>query len=252
MKWINLLLCLMLLSSIVSAQDPADYFDSLGSKLLSKGNYSQALDLFNKSLDQLDSAAAWTHKGNALRSLRQYNASIESLNHALEIDDSYTPALVGLSDTYLAQKNYMAAYVAATQLTSLDPNDKTCWLREGKILQMMGMFDQSLPKLDQAIAMDPKYKEALYRRGLFFMGTGQYPQAIEQFNSILTLDPKYKQAYNARGLAYAAEGDHDRALSSYERALVIDPKFAQAKNNKMHSLLALKRQSEAIDIFGTI
>ena len=84
------------------------------------------------------------------------------------------------------------------------------------------------------------------------MGTGQYPLAIEQFNSVLTLDPKYKQAYNGRGLSYAAEGDYDRALSSYERALVIDPKFAQAKNNKMHSLLALKRQSEAIDIFGTI
>lgn len=253
MKWISLLLCLMFLSSIVSAQDPATYFDSLGSKLLSKGNYSQALDLFNKSLDQKkESAAAWTHKGNALRSLRQYNASIESLNHALKIDESYAPALVGLSDTYLAQKNYMAAYVAATQLTSLNPKDKTCWLREGKLLQMMGMFDQSLPKLDQAIAMDPKYKEALYRKGLFFMGTGQYSVAIDQFNSILTLDPKYKQAYNARGLAYAAEGDHDRALSSYERALVLDPKFAQAKNNKMHSLLALKRQSEAIDIFTTI
>ena len=108
MKWISLLLCLMLLSSIASAQDPADYFDSLGSKLLSKGNYSQALDLFNKSLDQTESAAAWTHKGNALRSMRQYNTSIESLNQALEIDDSYAPALAGLSDTYLAQKSYMA------------------------------------------------------------------------------------------------------------------------------------------------
>jgi len=57
------LLCLLFLSSICHGQDAATYFEELGSKMLSSRNYSEALDLFNQSLDMnSDNAYAWIHR----------------------------------------------------------------------------------------------------------------------------------------------------------------------------------------------
>jgi tetratricopeptide (TPR) repeat protein len=62
------------------------------------------------------------------------------------------------------------------------------------------------------------------------------------------LDPKNKNANNAKGLALMADKRYEEALAEFDMALKIDPKFSTASINRMHALLALDRQKEAIDV----
>jgi tetratricopeptide (TPR) repeat protein len=71
-------------------------------------------------------------------------------------------------------------------------------------------------------------------------------------NKVISQDSKNKLAYNANGLVSMRHGKYSDALAAYDKALEIDPKWGQALNNKMHSLLALGRQSDAIKIFMNV
>jgi tetratricopeptide (TPR) repeat protein len=74
-----LILSIFIMNDSGTCIDASKNYDSMGNKLYSAGNYSEAMDYFNKSIDQNSSYIdAWIHKGNAQKALRQYNASLLS------------------------------------------------------------------------------------------------------------------------------------------------------------------------------
>jgi tetratricopeptide (TPR) repeat protein len=192
------------------------------------------------------------HKGDAQRALKDYNGSIQSYNAALKIASNKTAAWSGIAEDYTALKEYANASAAAARTTELDNKTKTNWLREGNLLQAQGMYQESVAKYDGALALDPQYKDALYKKATSLMATGNNTGASHLFAQMLQIDPKFKQAYNAEGIALEANGKYIEALQAYENALVIDPAYSQALVNKMHMLLVLKKQNEAMQIFMKI
>lgn len=253
MRSIGWIICLMIaifaLSSSGVCQDASNYYDSLAGKLVSAGNLSEGLDLFNKSLDQNQSNdKVWVHKGNAEKALRDYNASIRSYNKAIDLEDRNAAAWSGLADAYTVKMDYRNATVAVRQLTGIDPKNKGYWLRIGTLQQMQGDFGNATSSLDRALAIDEKYKDALYRKAISELSANKTAEATALLDQVIAADSKNKQAYNARGQARQIEGDHKKAISEYEKALQIDPKWSPAQINKMHALFALGRQKEAVDI----
>ena len=67
--------------------DSIDELVKMGKKQLEDGQYDDALNLFQKAilLNQND-PDLWNLKGIALRSIGQYNEAIECFNKSLEID----------------------------------------------------------------------------------------------------------------------------------------------------------------------
>ena len=250
MKPINLLLCFFILSTFASSSDASKYFDSLGSKLYSVGNSSEAMDYFNKSLVQNSSNVdAWIHKGNAFRALKDNNASVISYNQAIALDGKNAVALSGLADTYSVSKDYGNGSRAASELTRLYPKNKGYWLKNGTLLQMQGHFEDASADFDKAILLDAKYKDAMYRKAISELAANNIDQAIELLDKVIAIDAKYKQAYNLKGQALEAKGRYEGAIAEYDKALKIDAKWTIAMTNKMHALLLSDRQKEATDIF---
>jgi tetratricopeptide (TPR) repeat protein len=162
-----------LLVPICSAEDAAIYYDKLGSKQYSAGNYTDALSYFNSSIDLNSSYAdAWIHKGDALRALKGYNSSIDAYARAAKLDARKDAAWSGTADAYRAMKDYANASAAAAKATARSSKNKGYWLKEGQLLQMQGLFEESVPKFDGALALDPNYRDALYGKA-FGNGPGQ-------------------------------------------------------------------------------
>jgi tetratricopeptide (TPR) repeat protein len=250
MRILNIVVCLLILIAICSAQDASTTYDRMGTKLYSSGNYTEALDYFNRSLNQnISNADAWVHKGNALKALRKLNASYECYNRALSFDRNKIAAWSGLADVCTTWKDYANASAAAAQATKLDGKNKAYWLREGNLLQIQGFFRESIPKFDGALKLDAKYKDALYRKALSLVASNNVTQGVILLDQVLTIDPKYKLAYNAKGQIQESQGEYDDALADYNKALELDSKWSLALNNKMHAMLALKKQSDAMNIF---
>jgi tetratricopeptide (TPR) repeat protein len=251
----NLLLYVLILSIFIMGDsgtciDASKNYDSMGSKLYSAGNYSEAMDYFNKSIDQNSSYIdAWVHKGNAQKALRQYNASLLSYNRATASNSKNQAAWSGLSDSYSAGKDLINASGAAAVLTRLDPKNKGYWFKNGTLLQLRGDFDRARPDFDQAIALDPKYKDAIYRKAISEVAVNDTDQAIELLDQVIASDDKYKYAYNAKGQALEAQGKYELAIAAYDRALEIDPKWTLALMNKVHAMIESGNKKEAVDIF---
>ena len=67
--------------------DSIDELIKMGKKQLEDGQYDDALNLFQKAiLLNRNDPDLWNLKGIALRSLGQYNEAIECFNKSLEID----------------------------------------------------------------------------------------------------------------------------------------------------------------------
>jgi predicted Zn-dependent protease len=246
-------LCLLIVFiAICSGEDASMTYDSLGSKLYSARNYTEALNYFNLSLKQDSSNVdAWVHKGDLLKALWKINASLESYNQAVKYDGKNVAAWSGLADGYANREDYANASDAAAKVTEFE-GKKENWLREGKLLQMQGLFKDAEFKLDGALKFDPNYEDALYRKALSRIVSNNSTGGEELLNQIIALNPMYKYAYNARGQSLEIQGRYVDALASYNKALELDPKWSLALNNKMHALLALNKMSSAMDIFVRI
>jgi tetratricopeptide (TPR) repeat protein len=176
MKILGVLVCVFLLTAICVAEE-TEYFDWKGSKLYATKNYTDSLTYFNKAITQdpgyID---AWVHKGDTEKALKDYNVSIQSYNSALQIDGKKVAAWSGITEDYAAMKSYANASIAAAKATEFDNKTKANWLREGNLLQLRGMYNESTAKYDGALALDPQYKDALYKKGVSLMVLGRYAE----------------------------------------------------------------------------
>lgn len=248
MKSLYIAICLFMLTTVCIAEETA-YFDWRGNQLYASRNYTDALGYFDKAISQEPTYIdAWIHKGDTQKAMKDYNGSIESYSAALKLDENKTVAWSGIVNDYIALKNYANASAAAAKITQVD-NKSANWYREGDLLQMQGLYSEAIAKYDGALSLDPKNKNAMYKKGISLMATGNIAQATPLFSQVIEIDPNYKQAYNAQGVALEASGNYIEAQKAYDKALVLDPNNAQFLNNKMHILLALKKQSEAMQIF---
>lgn len=252
MRVVSAALCFLMLCAVCSAYE-TEYFDWKGLQLYASKNYTDAIEQFDKATAQdplyVD---GWVHKADAQRAMKDYNGSLLNYSRALEIYRNSTTSLTGMVEAYTALKDYPNASVAAARLTKLGPNNKANWLREGNLLQMQGLYNESTAKYERAVALDDKYKDALYREGISFMALGDDAKALVLFNKIIEIDSKYKQAYNAKGLALEAAKNYAQALESYDKALEIDPKWTLASANRIQALLALRKLNDSMRAFVMI
>ncbi|WP_286877816.1 tetratricopeptide repeat protein, partial [Methanosaeta sp. UBA458] len=162
MKLLGILMCIIIFIGICAAEE-TEYFDWKGSQLYAAKNYTDALAYFNQAVAQDPNYVnAWVHKGDTERILKDYNVSIQSYYNALQLDGSNAAAWSGIAESYMAVKSYSNATIAASKATELNNQSKNYWYREGRLLQLQGMYEESVAKFDGAIALDPNYKEALY------------------------------------------------------------------------------------------
>lgn len=254
MKNVMVILSLYLIVSCsLCLAEEADYYDWKGLKSLAAKNYTESIIYFNMAIKQDPTYIdAWLHKGDAQRAMKDYNASLQSYEGALQVNNKSKAAWSGMIEAYVALNNYLQAAEVAAKVTEIEPNRKENWQKEGNLLQMHGDYENASAKYDGALNLDPKYVDALYRKALSKMALGNNSEAMSLLDQVLAKDPKQKGAYNVLGLILESEGKYASSNAAYENASRIDPKWGQPRINNVHSLQALGKMDEAMKIFVTV
>lgn len=245
-------LCLIISCSLCLAEE-TDYYDWKGLKAYNAKNYTGSIVYFDMAIKQdpgyID---AWLHKGDAQRATKDFNASLQSYEGALQINNKTKAAWSGMIEAYVAMSLYSEAAMAAAKVTEIEPNRKENWLKEGNLLQMQGDYESAMAKYGSALNLEPRYTDALYRKALSLMALGENNEALSLLDRVLSIDPKYKGAHNVRGLILESEGKYALANAAFENASRIDPQWSLPRINNVHSLQALGRTGEAMRIFVTL
>lgn len=145
--------------------------------------------------------------------IERLDESIESFNHALEVNPSYAPALVGLGTAYL-RKGDPRAKESFVRAMAVD--DRSAYAHNGfaESLALEGNLDKALEEFKIAAKLDPY--ETLFQTniGYAYNTMGKYALALDAYNKALKMDPAYLDTYFGLAIAQAGLNNKTDAMKN--------------------------------------
>jgi tetratricopeptide (TPR) repeat protein len=188
-------------------------YSNLALTSLTLGNYAEAILLYQKSIELLDSdkdkAISWNELGNAYRCIDDYNAAIAAYQKADELD----PQMAGARDRYgnfQIEANSTSAQV---------------WNDLGRLFFKTGSYDEAVRAYCQAIQLEPDFAWPYSNLALTLVYQSDYLAALPLYKRSLELfeDPKDKAiSWNRLGNAYRKLNDYDNANAAFQQAVKLN------------------------------
>jgi len=152
------------------------------------GAYSDAIDLFTRSIDISPTIPdAFLNRGIALHTTGQRDAALEDLARAIEFDPNLTAAYDERGRIYLENK---------------DP-------------------ERAVKEFSKSIQIRPT-TDGYYQRGLLYASLGQHQKAIDDYDKAIAEMPNAPYAFRARAAAKAGLGDAAGAQQDRDAAAKMD------------------------------
>jgi len=210
----------------IDKRSAAAYY-GLGQVALSKRNYAEAVNYFQKSLD-LAPAANRIHYSLAM-------------------------AYRGLGDaekakSHLAQQGTVGVRVADPLIDALQElvQGARVHLIRGRMALEAKRYEEAVTEFRQAVSANPDNVTAHVNLGAALTQTGDLNGAMEQFEATLRIDPKNTTAHYNLAVLLARENKHQQAIVHLQAVLSINPNDFGALT-MLISLLAASPQYELRD-----
>lgn len=217
-----------------------EFNQSLGSKDLIKGSYTQTGDIM-KLLGNEPKAAEYYRKAisvgptdiplrlsyaKLLDKLGEEEAAVEEFNYILTKNTNNKDVLYSLERIYKKKLEQ-------------NPSDADITSNLGAILQKQNKLDEALTYYKKAEQLDPSNINTRINTGTLYQQKGDYKTAIVAYDSVLILYPDNVNANLYKAQCQAAMGDNKSAQATYKKVLSLDPAnktaqtemFASARNN---------------------
>ena len=154
----------------------------------------------------------------ALSFAGRFDEAIEQFQAALKLEPDYVPALSGLAQVAMQQKNFKVA--------------ESYWLK------ITGLLDNT-----PTSSKDPQLDAAYYGLGVTYIELKQYEDAVGALKESLRIKSSAADTHYQLSIAYGALGYPDQQRKELEITLAFDPKNAQP--NYDLGLVALKEGDPA-------
>lgn len=186
------------------------------------GDLAGAIALYQQVLEaQPARADAWHLKGVAEHQAGQFDAALDSANHAI--------TLGGLKPAYL--------------------------LLQGGVLHDKGDLAAAELRFARAVEGAPKWAPALIELGAVRLDLGRMQEAVDAFRAAVDADPKSVRGWNNLGYALLGLDKSDEAVRAFDYAILLNPRstlahfnLARLHNNRNDVKLALKHAQAAANV----
>ncbi len=233
----------------VLASQPAN-FDALhllGVVHYQKGDYRAAVESIQHAVVVDDSrAAAHSNLGLALHSLGKFDEALASYDKSLALQPDYADALQNRGNTLRRLKRSDEALQCYDRALALNPHDVVALTHRGNALFELKRPDEALQSYDRALALKPNDPLVLNNRANALLELQKPLEALADYDRALALKPDYADALLNRGNALRALLQPEDALASYDRAFALRPDHVEALVNRANALQDLQRYDDAL------
>ena len=214
----------------------ASAYGILGSALLDRGDYSEAVACLDEAVSRdarlaqqvnytlADALFRWSI---VLKNNGKYDEANGALARAKRLDEKYVTLY---PNGYSAVSQTAGRVQEGSGVQEAESGDDALRARVDRGLMHLGAgeIEQAIEEFSAAINSGPQHAAAYYGRGLAFVEKGFPDVAIDDFEMAIDLSPHYAEAYSQRCRAYTLVGDYLYAARDGKQAVRLRPKYAEA------------------------
>jgi len=204
-------------------------YSNLALTYLTQGQFAEAILLYQKSVELLESdrdkALSWNGLGNAYRCTGDYANAVGAYQQAAALD----PETGGIRDQ---ADNFQPR---AAQRSAKG------WNNLGELLLKTGAVDKAIEAFLKAIEREPTFGRAFFNLARAHAAAGEYGESVpfyEKGIALLENDRDKAEAWNGLGNAYRKMNDYDKAISAYQKAVVLADEKVDLLTRARFSLLS--------------
>ena len=205
--------------------DPSLAFvhENMGVDYYEQGDYEKSLEEYSLSaaIDP-NRSGAWAGQAQALTQLGQYDQCIVNAAKAIEVNPEEWIAYSNRGYCELVLSDSAAAITDYKVYLEHNQTDVDAWNNLGLAQVNVGVAQDAVVSLSQALALDPSYYQANINRGLAYTALEKYDEALDDFNRALEFGD-IPAAYSGRGTVYYFQGKYDEAITNLELATQMMP-----------------------------
>lgn len=253
----NSIVCALIVSSLASSLYLSPVFAEQtyaqkGAEQLNKKNYSQALDLFRRAIEQdsSDSVSVY-NRGQAYRNLGKYKEAIADYTRYLELapDDPENYLVYhNRGVCHNAEGDYSSAIADFDQALSQNSTYSQANLERGNaylIRAQSGDNERALSDANVYISANANEAGGYILRGKAYSALGKTQDALNDMNKAIAIDPS-GQNYCERGRVFHESGQYDKAIGDYDKVLTLMPEDGNTYYNRALSNKAREQYKAAI------
>jgi tetratricopeptide (TPR) repeat protein len=155
-------------------------------------NYEGTIQCFENCIRlEADSAdAVYSVLGVCYKRLGRYEAAVEALMKALEINPDYANSYYLLGSVYDELERYDEAILAYRKAVEINPKDDVAYHSLGYVYGKLGRHKQEIEAYKKAIELVPDEAVTHYNLGKTYIEIGNKDSALQQYEILKTLDEK--------------------------------------------------------------
>lgn len=203
---------------------------NLGIILFAMGNYSDALNEFNKALDfNPDYHELNYFIGVCLNNLGEFDGAIKSFSTVLDTDPSNLPARLKLGIALHNYKMWDKAIVLYKNILKTNPQYADIHYNLGLSFLGQGKIDEAISSFEDALKINPNYLQAKVKIAISHVFQGRFKNALESLLLLAEKYPQYADIHYYLGIVYSAKNEIEMAAESFRHALEINPSYKDAR-----------------------
>jgi tetratricopeptide (TPR) repeat protein len=204
----------------------------LGDAYRGQGNLDDALAVYRRLTEMFpQNAQSPFLTGLILVQQNKKDEARQAFGKTLELAPGYLPALEGLVNLDLADKQFPAALQRVEELAAKSPKLAGPQLLLAKIFLAQNDSAKAEAALQKAIDLQPDSPTAYFLLARLYLRTNQHQKALANLNLIAAKNPKDVSALVLIAVIHDGQKEYEPARETYEKILTIDPKSAIALNN---------------------
>ena len=143
-------------------------------------SYDKAVEICDKAI-LLDPSHPfpWNIKGRTYFETGEYPSAIKCFKEAVSIEPKFLPALTNLGAAFYVTENYSKASQYFNQAKTLNPQSAQALYGLGVSLSRLGLNDQALIELENAVEIQPNHELALVELAGLYLKQKSYRKAFK-------------------------------------------------------------------------
>lgn len=172
-------------------------------------------------------------RGQALLKDKKFQEASLEFRSALQIDEQFAEAHLGLANAYEGLQRYQEAFEEMKTVADLDPNNLDVRVRLGNYYlvgskQSPAAITEAERLAKDVLAKDPNHIEGHILMGSVLFAQDRKPEAFAELNHAIEIDPKRVESYLSLARFYALTKDLVTAEATFQRAISVNGASAMA------------------------